>query len=94
MWNDEKCQWSVKKANKILCTYVKSLVYDSVMTYEEIIDTVLETRLIKFNDKKETHIMDYYYIMHFFLVTILLLIVTVICYYCIKRRSKKDILPY
>ena len=41
MWNDEKCQWSVKKANKILCTYVKSLIYDSVMTYEEIIDTVL-----------------------------------------------------
>ena len=68
------------------CNCAKSLIDDSVIPSDEIVDT-LETVSINSNDNKATHKMDYYILLTFLLVVILLLIIATICCYCIKHQS-------
>ena len=68
------------------CNCAKSLIDDSVIPCDEIVDT-LETVSINSNDNKATHKMYYYILLTFLLVAILLLIIVTICCYCIKHQS-------
>ena len=59
IWNSSTCETD---------EYLKSIIGDSVIACDEIIDAVAksDTIPINLNDKKPTYKMDYHYILHTF----------------------------
>ena len=74
-------------------TYMKSQIFDSVITCDEILD--IQDYVENSNDRNVMCKMDYYIPHTLLSVAILLLTIVTICYYFIKHRLKQtDILPY
>lgn len=74
-------------------TYMKSQIFDSVITCDEILD--IQDYVENSNDRNVMCKMDYYIPYTLLSVAILLLTIVTICYYFIKHRLKQtDILPY
>lgn len=74
-------------------TYMKSQIFDSVITCDEILD--IQDYVENSNDRNVMRKMDYYIPHTLLSVVILLLTIVTICYYFIKYRLKQtDILPY
>ena len=71
--------------------YMKSVIHDSLMARDEIIDTP-ETVSINSNYKNVVYKMDYYIFHTLLLVTTLLLIIGTTCYYCIRHQPKQIII--
>ena len=75
--------------------YLKSIVNDSVIVCDEIINVTGSvstnglSALSKISDNKNVRYKMSCYILHtFLLVTILLFIITIVCHHCAKHRSK------
>ena len=115
--NSDKCQYACKKCctckkdyswnpNTCICensNYLKSIVDDSVIVYDEIINVtesvstnVTITTLTNFtssvsinsDDKKVRYKMNCYILHAFLLVNILLVMIALTCYHYVKHRSK------
>ena len=94
-------KWSYLKKNYILnlaiCScenskYLASIIDDSVITYDEIIDTEAKSynEETNFNGKKVAcKILNFYILLAFLLVTIVLLIAVSIFCYLIKYQVKQ-----
>ena len=92
IWNSSSCSCENEK-------YITSIMHDSVIMYDEIIESYEEeTKTIpaSFNEKKATSKMQNFYVLvAFLLITIALLIAVSIYCYLIKHRTKqKHLLPF
>ena len=79
------CAKNIYIRNPRTCTcenvrYLESIIDDSVVTCDEIIDA-LRSELINFNDQKATCKMKNFYILLTVLLIIILLLITVAIYY-------------
>ena len=87
---EKGCIWDLAACSGKDSKYLASIIDDSLITYDEIIDMETKTVTTNFNEKNVIcKIKNIYISLAFSLITIALLIPVTIYYYLIKYKAKK-----